>query len=87
VTVQAQRSNVTIASIVAKHGARVPAAAATPALLKGAFMIVSERKLTPAELAFVDSRARAMETTTANEGLSFSAATRGLGKMQTSLVP
>ncbi len=43
--------------------------------------------MSAAELAFVDSRARAIETTTASEIISFPSATRGLGTMRTKLTP
>ncbi len=85
VTVQSELQTVTVDDIIQKHGTRTPAAGSAQKDFKGAFVILSERMLTPAELAFVDGRARALETTTLNEMLSFSAATRGLGTMHTKL--
>jgi len=85
VTVKSELQTVTVDDIIQTHGNRMPDASSAQKEFKGAFVIVSERMLTPAELAYVDGRARALETTTPNEMLSFPAATRGLGSMRTKL--
>lgn len=85
VTVSAQLRTVRVEDLVAKHGARTPVAGSAQTQFKAAFVVASDRKLTRAELAFIDSRARAVETTTPNEAISFPAATRGIGTMVTKL--
>src|SRR5690606_19839615 len=85
VTVSSAFRTTSIEDIVAQHGVRMPSVGSSQKHFESAFVIVSEYLLSDAEMAFIDSRARAIETTTPGEIISFPEATRGLGSMRTKL--
>jgi hypothetical protein len=87
VTVHAEQHTVSIEDIIAAHGPRLPAAADAQKHFEAAFVVFSDHLLTRAELAFIDSRARAIGSEASPDIISFYEASGGRGTLRTELSP
>ena len=76
--------NVTIDDIIARHGPRIPVAGESQSDFRGAFVIVSQRRLTAAEMSFFNVQAQLFGAPEGDgRAFSFAEATGGRATMDT----